>query len=81
MLANLSTTTTPAPGNRHPPQTTFRQLVSRGWDPIEAANLTAYLSGLPIGRQPWTLTEVMNLVFLRELNRWGRLERGDPRTP
>jgi hypothetical protein len=50
----------------------YRQLVARGWDPAEAANLTAHLIGLPIGHQPWRFKEVMHLIFLRELNRRGK---------
>jgi hypothetical protein len=55
---------------------TYRQLVSRGLAPGEAANLTAYLNRLPIGDQPWTLTQVNMLLFLRSLRQSGRFGSG-----
>jgi hypothetical protein len=55
----------------------YRQLVARGLNPREAANLTAYLHGIAIGDQPWTVREVSNLVFLRQLNRAGRFGPND----
>jgi hypothetical protein len=61
----------------HSAAATYRQLVARGLDPNEAANLTAFLNGLDIGPQPWAISEVSNLLFLRELVRTGRLGRGD----
>jgi len=51
---------------------TYRGLLLRGLAPDEAANLTAYLSGLHVGEQHWKLSEVNQLLFLRELNRSGR---------
>jgi hypothetical protein len=33
----------------------------------EAANLTAYVSGIAIGAVPWTVRELTHLLFLREL--------------
>lgn len=56
---------------------TYRQLVSRGLAPGEAANLTAYLNRLPIGDQPWTLTQVNTLLFLRSLRLNGRFGPAD----
>ncbi len=55
----------------------FRFLLLRGLSEAEAANLTAFLCGLPIGERPWRLEEVNQLLFLRELHRSGRLEPGD----
>ncbi len=51
---------------------TYRRLVQGGLEPPEAANLTAFLCGLPIGAAPWRLREVNQLLFLRELHRNGR---------
>jgi hypothetical protein len=51
---------------------TYRLLLLRGLAPDEAANLTAYLCGLPVGEAPWTLGEINRLLFLRELRRAGR---------
>jgi len=49
------------------PGAAYRQLVARGLEPGEAANLTAYLAGIPLGDHAWTLREVNNLIFLRKL--------------
>lgn len=63
-----------SPKRRQPRGTrsTFRQLMSRGLAPSEAANLTAYLNRLPIDDQPWTLTQVNTVLFLRGLRVSGR---------
>ena len=53
---------------------TYRSLLLRGLGPDEAANLTAYLSGIHVGDQHWKLSEVNQLLFLRELNRSGRFD-------
>lgn len=55
----------------------FRFLLLRGLSEAEAANLTAFLCGLPIGERPWRLEEVNQLLFLRELHRSGRFGPGD----
>jgi len=51
---------------------TYRTLTMRGLAPDEAANLTAFLSGIHVGSQTWKLREVNELLFFRELNRSGR---------
>jgi hypothetical protein len=61
----------------HPARSTYRQLVSRGLDPSEAANLTAFVNGLAVGAQPWTINEVGHVLFLRELCRVGLFGRAD----
>ena len=38
----------------------------RGLAPDEAANLTAYVSGIPVTEASWTLAQVNRLLFLRE---------------
>jgi hypothetical protein len=43
----------------------------------EAANLSAYLAGIPIGDHAWTLREANNLVFLRRLNVTGMFGPND----
>jgi hypothetical protein len=43
----------------------------RGLAPDEAANLTAYLAGIAVGDTHWTLAEINQLLFLREMNRTG----------
>jgi hypothetical protein len=46
---------------------TFGELVSRGLNPREAANVTAYLSGLPVSQHAWEVDQVCHLLFLRNL--------------
>lgn len=69
----------------HDPATraTYRLLLLRGLGPEAAANLTAYLCGLPVGEARWTLAEINRLLFLRELARSGRwgLDDGVGRRP
>jgi hypothetical protein len=52
--------------------TTYRRLRILGFDEREAGNLAAYVSGIAIARQPWTVRELTHLLFLREMNRLGR---------
>lgn len=56
---------------------TFRLLLLRGLTPREAANLTAFLCGIPIAEVHWSLRQVNHLLFLRELARTGRFGAGD----
>ena len=63
-----------------PARSTYRQLVSKGLDLNEAANLTAFLSGLAICVQPWTINELSHALFLRELYRLGRFGETDGAT-
>jgi len=61
------------PTNNDPAtRATYRLLLLRGLAPDEAANLTAYLCGLPVGEAHWTLGEINRLLFLRELGRSGQ---------
>jgi hypothetical protein len=53
---------------------TFQRLRMVGLTSAEAANLTAHLSGLRVGRQPWTVGEIERLLFLRVLVESGRIE-------
>ncbi len=57
---------------------TYRGLLLRGLAPDEAANLTAFLSGLEVGTRHWKLSEINQLLFLRELNRTGRFAESIP---
>lgn len=52
--------------------TTYRALLMRGLGTDEAANLTAFLCGIPIGQVRWSLRQVNQLLFLREMARTGR---------
>ncbi len=53
---------------------TYRNLLIRGLEPDEAANLTAYLAGIQVGESHWTLSQINQLLFLREMNRTGHFE-------
>ena len=64
-------------------RTTFRLLLTKGFAPDEAANLTAFLCGIPIADVHWSLRQVNQLLFLREMARTGRFgsRDGDPPRP
>jgi hypothetical protein len=48
-----------------PARSIYRALLVRGLEPAEAANLTAYLAGLPSGGVHWTIPEVEAIVRRR----------------
>jgi hypothetical protein len=50
-----------------------------GLTPDEAANVTAFLCGLPVEGTRWSIRQVNVLLFLRELQRTGRFGRTDGR--
>jgi hypothetical protein len=54
-----------------PTRATYRSLLIRGLAPDEAANLTAYLAGIGVGGSHWTLRQINQLLFLRQMNRTG----------
>src|SRR3954454_11530705 len=79
-----STTSTGKRSTRRPPPTletrrTVRLLTLRGLAPTEAANLTAYLCGIPVADSGWDLRAINRLLFLRDLNRRGRFGQADGR--
>ena len=39
----------------------------KGLDADEAANITAFLHGIPVGEHHWSLREINRLLFLREM--------------
>jgi hypothetical protein len=59
---------------------TYRTLLLKGMAPDEAANLTAYMAGIPIGESHWTLNQVNKLLFLRQMQRMGRFDNGSEAT-
>ena len=63
-----------------PPRQTYRKLTGLGLSPEEAANLTAFMCGIPIEGTHWSLRQVNQLLFLRELKRTGRFGPRDGRT-
>ena len=62
-------------------RSTYRQLLMKGLAPDEAANLTAFLCGIPVSDVHWSLRQVNQLLFLRELTRKGRFGAADGETP
>ena len=66
-------TSTSAPGSTDelPTRATYRNLIIRGLSPDEAANLTAWIAGIDVGETHWTLRQVNQLLFLREMYRSG----------
>ena len=69
-------TIAPRSAARHA-RSTYRELVSRGLQAHEAVNLTAFMNGLAVGAVHWTIEELSQLVFLRELRRQGRFGATD----
>jgi len=68
------------PGPSPTTRATYRTLLLRGLAPDEAANLTAFLSGIPVTEQHWKLSEINRLLFIRALARAGRFGEGDGST-
>ena len=58
-------------------RSTYRQLLMKGLAPDEAANLTAFLCGIPVADVHWSLHQVNQLLFLRELARKGHFGPAD----
>ena len=69
--ASTSSVVSPDPMPELPTRATYRSLIIRGLAPDEAANLTAWLAGIEVGEAHWTLRQVNQLLFLREMNRTG----------
>ena len=65
--------TTPAPT----PRAVWRLLQMRGMTPDEAANLTAFLYGLPTADLRWSLPQLNKLLFLRQMQQDGRFGSAD----
>ena len=56
---------------------TYRHLVTRGLAPDEAATLTAFMCGIPIGEARWSIRQVNQLLFLKALVETGRFGSSD----
>jgi hypothetical protein len=59
-------------------RSTNRHLLLKGMAPDEAANLTAFMAGIPVGEAHWTLKQINQLLFLRQMRQTGRF--GDENT-
>ena len=69
----------PEPTADVPTRSTYRSLIIRGLEPDEAANLTAWLAGIAVGESHWTLRQINQLLFLREMNRSGHFTEASER--
>ena len=64
--------TTQAPAPTPSPRAVWRLLQMKGMTPDEAANMTAFLYGLPTADLRWTIGQLNQLLFLRQLRQSGR---------
>ena len=62
-------------------RSTYRLLMSRGLAPDEAANPTAFMCGIPIDDVRWSIRQVNQLLFLRELAKNGKFGPSDGGRP
>lgn len=69
--ATTSPASSPDSTSELPTRATYRNLLMRGLAPDEAANLTAYLAGIGTSGSHWTLRQINQLLFLRQMNRSG----------
>jgi hypothetical protein len=67
----LGTSATPSPW------AVWHLIQMKGMSPDEAANLTAFLYGLPTADLRWSLPQLNQLLFLRRLRQAGRFGRTD----
>ena len=85
VAASGSATATPStsstPSRTQSTRATYRHLLMQGMEPEEAANLTAFLAGIPVGEGHWTIKQINELLFLRrmaELGKFGSLDGNRP---
>ena len=55
----------------------YRAMLLKGLAPEHAANLTAFMCGIPVGNLHWSLRQVNQLLFLREMAHTGRFGQKD----
>jgi len=80
-MAPPPTGPSPSPTDAPLTRSTYRRLLMNGLTPDEAANLTAFLCGIPVADVRWSIGQVNQLLFLRELARTGRFGPADGETP
>ena len=78
-IASTSSAASLEPTQELPTLATYRSLIIRGLAPDEAANLTAWLAGIEVGDARWTLRQVNQLLFLRQMNRSGHFAEASDR--
>ena len=74
-MASPSQTTSPP--QTPTPRAVWRLLQMKGMTPDEAANLTAFLYGLPTADLRWSLKQINQLLFLRQMRQSGRFGIAD----
>ena len=79
-IAPSSTSTSEAPTGLAT-RATYRHLLLKGMEPEEAANLTAFLAGIPVGDGHWTLQQINKILFLRRMAETGRFGGKDGSRP
>ena len=63
---------TPAAAQTPSPRAVWRLLQMKGMTPDEAANLTAFMYGLPTADLHWSLPQLNQLLFLRQMRQSGQ---------
>ena len=76
-----SSTSLPEPKTGLATRSTYRNLLMKGMEPEEAANLTAFLAGIPVGEGHWTLQQINKILFLRRMAETGRFGGQDGSRP
>lgn len=77
-ITSMSSTTQAAPAAATPsPRAVWRLLQMKGMSPDEAANLTAFLYGLPTADLHWSMPQLNKILFLRSMRETGRLGSDD----
>ena len=76
-----SSTSLPEPQTGLATRSTYRHLLMKGLAPEEAANLTAFLAGIPVGEGHWTLQQINKILFLRRMAETGRFGGQDGSRP
>jgi hypothetical protein len=71
-MASPVQATSPATPTTPSPRSVWRLLQIKGMTPDEAANLTAFLYGLPTADLHWTLPQLNQLLFFRQMRQTGR---------
>ena len=61
------------------PAADYSELITRGLEPSEAANVAAILAGIRITPQPWTVREISHLLFFRAMREAGLFGPDDGR--
>ena len=58
-------------------RTAYRLLQAQGLKSAEAANVTAWLTGIPVRNHQWQINQIQALLFFRQMNETGRFGATD----